>query len=983
MSLAVQCRCGNVFACDNEDRGTQVYCPSCGLACLVEEASEKEAAPRSEPLAEAASPADFLQDRAPAARGRVSVFGSVYNASLARHVVQKVVCLCGAETSVRLEELGGVVYCTSCGAELATEIAFGTRPDAPPTPLPLPEPKRSPFRSPLGLFTMTAAIGVVLWISQATSSPTPPVRRSGVVWIPPPTGTGTGGEPAPFDPVRLSGDMIENLGLDPEPFRGLTTALGWRCGLEEHQIAIADERYTALDRVAHRILDERTDEMLAQISGLMEDPRSDRAYASAETWQRVLDAYEVPADDPRYLALAEALPALLERADAISLEMIEALATEPDPLDALIQAGLWLEELERRSAPEDDPRSARLREIIADCERRLTPEPEGPAKCIGEFRQLLDRLRGYLETRQLQLAAKAIAEAAQLLADHPDDLGPFAKRLYSLKDKFEKLRQRDEGVAGISELFKRSDETLRAAEQARDAKQDERAIVLVSEALEHQARARLMAFRSRLRPAEIEDLERTLQRLKPRLQLARGWRQVLLAEQAHAAHDLSARQWCATRALATLPGLPEPEIAEWIKRANAGGKKVKSSGGPHANTDVGKAAVVREMSDDLWEQYAIANATAMLTPAVAVADLGYADGATFSRIGGMFFDLFEPLVSDYLDRADQLSPTESHSTLSSLLDSLRRAAPWQVDPRWLALEASLKASGKQLTERALVEAERLVADDDLEAALELLDRTKTLATLDQTDQIRERAQAVRDEMHLRSDHQAEEDAWKAIRGNARAQGKIIEAVQGLREFLRRYPDGLHAEQAKQLMAQLESDAMDQEFESRLRETLQALKAERFADARRQWPTLAQEKPPAQLSALWHEVETQVVQLKQRAAAELLRLAGPAKLLKVEDVLEIRDRLPSILEMDPDNVDAQKLQKRFQPMPAKWAKKMLNNAKILRRNRSANYKVLAETVIQLDADGPYGKEAKALLESGDAAGPAPAKRASTNRKKSTT
>ena len=131
--------CGFSIRFEEEDRGVEVYCDSCGRTNLIPPAPElvqppardtrpaesvpeviESDHPAAEPAESAVPPEEEPSGAEPqaVAPSTVTVFSASGAADVDQQVVGEETCLCGAKISVRVEDYGGTVYCPSCAAEI-------------------------------------------------------------------------------------------------------------------------------------------------------------------------------------------------------------------------------------------------------------------------------------------------------------------------------------------------------------------------------------------------------------------------------------------------------------------------------------------------------------------------------------------------------------------------------------------------------------------------------------------------------------------------------------------------------------------------------------------------------------------------------------------------------------------------------------------------------------------------------------------------
>ena len=253
MPDSVACEhCGTLVYFEEYERGSTVYCPSCGRANLA------PAAPASSPVA--------------TARTETRVFSPDGTIQILPRLVGEETCLCGAKIPVRVADYGSSVYCPSCG----TAIQVGESLDhpkyrqareeaaeaAPPQSLPRPSPALRLIRSPVSIAAMimilaSAAVGV--WMTWRHSNSVEnffagwlPVARDETPHEPPSpqrdragAGPQRGFVPSPRVPT-ITAALIEQLRKAPDPRGALVRARFWEQTLRDHGAPEEDARYALL-----------------------------------------------------------------------------------------------------------------------------------------------------------------------------------------------------------------------------------------------------------------------------------------------------------------------------------------------------------------------------------------------------------------------------------------------------------------------------------------------------------------------------------------------------------------------------------------------------------------------------------------------------------------------------------------------------------------------------------------------------------------
>jgi len=221
MSCTTACKhCGFTVSFEEEDRGFEVYCDSCGRANLIPPALEpdqrpaRDAAPAAvweatetdrrdaeaaeaserseqapgdaepaeaicetaEPDRLAAEPAQAIQQPSEApgvpelesAQSTVSIFSASGAVEAEQQIVGEETCLCGTKTAVRVGDYGRSVYCPSCAAEIQVGSTLGhgkyrvaqedRKEDATAKSAPVGKPRLRLIRSPIGIAVILLVI---------------------------------------------------------------------------------------------------------------------------------------------------------------------------------------------------------------------------------------------------------------------------------------------------------------------------------------------------------------------------------------------------------------------------------------------------------------------------------------------------------------------------------------------------------------------------------------------------------------------------------------------------------------------------------------------------------------------------------------------------------------------------------------------------------------------------------------------------------
>jgi len=409
MPNSVACKhCGTLVPFEAYERGSTVYCPSCGRANLA-------------PAAPASSPAAVERTAA-------KVFSPDGTIEIQPRLVGEETCLCGEKIPVRVADYGSSVYCPSCG----TAVQVGESLDrpkyrqareekaeaAPPQSLPRPSPALRLIRSPLSiaaliLMLISAAFGVWMtwrhpnsvenffagWLP-VTRDETPNESTSPRSNRP---GASQGGSLSSDRVPMITAARIEQLRKASDPKAALVRARFWEQTLRDHGTPEDDTRYALLADViaglAERLVPKgqappsRADE----IRGLLR--RADDAIASGD--------------------LAAARKALAEAA-----ELLEA---DPEPIGGFLRRLQSLQERlgrEERLVKEVD----RIRRLLGQADETLAAgqvtaalESEASARFLAlvtavtqaEAAELRQKTRAMGHEFRFAIARRAVHDARQ------------------------------------------------------------------------------------------------------------------------------------------------------------------------------------------------------------------------------------------------------------------------------------------------------------------------------------------------------------------------------------------------------------------------------------------------------------------------------------------------------------------------------------------------------------------------------------------
>lgn len=411
--------CGSAIRFEEEDRGGEVYCPSCGRANLIPEARstapepvtvppqspppvKPSSAPPIPPLVARPAPPPVMAPSgsrgsggaAPATRAprrSAKVFGWDGAIEVSATVVGKVTCLCLAENPVVIDVTvadyeTGAVYCPNCHASIPVGDSLLKAAAAQAQ-----TPEQEQAAAALSLKPKPRSRRAILFRTAALLLVSGSVLYGGyLAWRYP--------ESVPFGDYLPWNNPLVGSGTQPP----------------------------------HSSPDQRSNEH--------------------------------PTEPP---------PPKPER--AITLADIAQLLQRPEARQALIEAQLWRQMLMDRDVPESDARRAQLEQVIQTLTERLTPQPTPPPPFIAEFRGYVQQLRDALAAENLTTARQANQKAEALFNVHPQELAPFSRSYLSLKAKLQHLELLREGVQKVETLLVQARNLARKESVAEAIEQEARA----------------------------------------------------------------------------------------------------------------------------------------------------------------------------------------------------------------------------------------------------------------------------------------------------------------------------------------------------------------------------------------------------------------------------------------------------------------------------------------------------------------------------
>lgn len=695
----LHCRCGVEVLFTDEDRGGDVYCPSCGaaLTCPVAATAAAPDANRGlgavpgtetagssaiaqQPLDSTSAITVRLAQAQPSSRG--SVFSSEGLYALQRRVVREVECLCGRKIPVCLEEFGESVYCPSCGSEVqagerltarsAPNFSGSESPASTSDRHDAARPSRFRVSPPIALvLALGCAIvsgAILVWRQREEIVATFPIRLS---WQMAPAPMG-GGEQ--FDPNAVTEESILALLENPDPFQALGLVQGWKRGLLAHAVPVDDPRFDHLDDVSRRLLDESRTAMLALIDGLPSSDDAERALRQALEWQKTLVGASLSQNEVRREHLVQAIAALEERTNPITLEQIKALHEAEDVSEALVLARLLQSSLDRRQIEARDPRRTRLSKLIEEFSRRLAPPA---ATNLPEFETDLQKaiveISEALKSSRWQDALKSLEQAETLLQDHPEELTAYKPRVMALRQALSSRQSIQSGVELIESLLKSADAAARNGD--------------VTVALEKHARARFLSMLTPMTAKDGDRLQALADDVSGQLRFARGKRAVEDARSCEEANDRPGRNREVRRAFHLLPGLPEVRIRPYLSQVKEWERDAAGESPDSSSSSAASEIDARDAYEKALDAVARGNIDGFVDVCIQAREAHSGNAVWLKvwevRLQSVYFETLET----FLDRIQgssnrQEQPLKIIPSRDEIRRQLERTSFWKNSDRW-------------------------------------------------------------------------------------------------------------------------------------------------------------------------------------------------------------------------------------------------------------------------------------------------------------
>lgn len=647
----------------------------------------------------------------------------------------------------------------------------------------------------------------------------------------------------------------------------------------------------------------------------------------------------------------------------ITLEDIEALLRRPDAAEALVEAQAWQIQLTDRGVPRTDRRQVRLAEVIKELAARLVPPKGPPPAYVDEFRGLVRQLREALTAGDLVAGRRAVDRADALLTAHPRELAPYSQAFVELKKKLEKLEREVKGVQEIRDGFTRARELARKfAGPGQPPRWD------VTRALEDEARAKFIALRTPLEPAEEDELDRLARELAPDLLFARGKRAAEEAAACERDGDSRTRDLLVDEAEAVLPGLRHEGVEEALATARAARSKPVPGGD---SSELGRevafrrayeAALVPFAAGELGETSAATVERALKpcceahTALAAIPPLKPEWGA---RLAAVALDLVERAVEERV--ALHNDTPELRQKLLEARVMLDQAAPWKDDPRWRKLDAIVRNRGEEAGSRALAHASELAKKDDWEGALRATEAAEALGKPEVADQARDLTRKWKAELKLRTERAAADEHWKRL-GQLEGAEKLLERWRELQLFLGRYPAAPQRKDARALADELLPRVRARADELLVRLEGHARDKDWAAFRRLSEVLLAAPLSPAQAERVNQQNETVAEEVRGEAKTKFNALKAKYEfMIGPEEIVALLEGLPKVLELDPAHAAAKALLEKALARGKGLATHLYKNVDEVRPQGEKAYRERLELIGRLDPDGLAGETARGLVE----------------------
>lgn len=628
-------------------------------------------------------------------------------------------------------------------------------------------------------------------------------------------------------------------------------------------------------------------------------------------------------------------------ADKITLADIQALLKLRDPRAVLWEARFWQQLLTEDAVPENDPRQLALKEVIATCLQRLTPPGQPRPELMEIFRQLLAETRRAIKDQRWPDARDSYDRAQRLYEEHVEELRSFSRSLTLLGAQIRQWEWERDGMARL----------LAMLTQAREfAEQGD-----VTSAWERRAIAgRLAEVAIALSDADRERVKRESATLRDALRFSTGKRAVEDAQRCQEAKDATMRNELLKIAFQQLPGLPEEKITSLMTTA----RELQKQSLTGKSSPLGRQLELRGRYERFLEQSTQGLSGDLGTKCRDLwrqvqAEPSLGQDWRSDRIRETVYELVEPRFQLILSAAQPTAETliaivEARQTLTSLSD-------WQDEPRWKALAASVSQLcddwGKQLSRTA----EELVQANQYERAQDLLKSASGL----QSAELDAMHRRIQDEVALRADRKAEADEWVRVSALQQA-GNVAEWGRAVEQFLRRYANSTHRENALQAKVQV--------IEKLRPESIQMEEIARKSWAEKKYGEYLSHVHELLSSPFVNDVvpdaevfRKHLSELEQRVDLLLQVALKNRRLASEDEILAARTTLKELMSIQPEHAEARKLLTAVEGTARQMAEQELKKATLYRKRLPAKSRLMLQSVMRLDPDGPLGEQARAMAK----------------------
>ena len=571
----------------------------------------------------------------------------------------------------------------------------------------------------------------------------------------------------------------------------------------------------------------------------------------------------------------------------VTLAMIERLLEHPDAAEALVHARSWHEALQGRGVAESDRRRVRLKEVIAELERRLTPNVSALPQSLAEFKQLVEGIAKALEANDLAAAHQALDKAEAVLAQHQQELLPYTQRFENLKAMVQELEAKVVRLQRIQGKFREAEQLLQAGQ--------------VTKAVESLAYAQFVASGTKLTDAEFKPLNDWARRLIPAVRRAKGKRAVGDALRAFETGDSEAGHYSIRSALAWLAEFPQHEVRSDLDRIEPHREPARrwaETADPKKTTsDLLRKLYRRDRYEKVVELYGQSN----------LPDLA-AEGAEFLwlldphdpeqkalhlRTQRLLFDVLRQRVSQNIEALDKESQEDRRlAHLLAIRGALDQVSQWNNYPGWVELDRLVREHGTGIAKRLLDEGRALSEQDKLELAAAKAAQAKGLGDAQVSAAAEALLAKLEPALRSRTEHKASEELWAQIQQLRYQPDRALELIEKIQLYLERFPNGPHAAEVRTLQRQTPVETLLR----RMLEEIEALMSrQEWVAARQQTERIAGITMPASLRGKFSDIRQRLEDLRTDAERELAEVLQNHKNLdKEENVLACLERLPRIL-----------------------------------------------------------------------------------------